>query len=178
METYVALLRGVNLGARNRIAMSALRGIVAGLGYADVRTHLQSGNVLLRSAAPAREVAAAIEQAVEQATGLAIPVLVRSSGQLRAIVAGDPFADVATDRSRHLVAFVASKPDGAALARLERLRGDDERLHVGGLELHVWCPAGLHRSRLGTACNDRDLHVTTTVRNWRTVEKLAELAAG
>jgi uncharacterized protein (DUF1697 family) len=159
--------------------MKDLRALVEELGYQDVRTHLQSGNVLVTTRKRSESaIADELCAGIARATGLSIPVLVRTRVQLEAIVADDPFAGARTDASRHMVAFLAEPPGPHALARLEDLRRDDELLHANGREVHAWFPAGLHASRLGSALHDdKALSGPTTVRNWRTVTALAELAA-
>ncbi len=111
MPTYVVLLRGINLGSKRRVAMADLRALLEGLGYDDVRTHLQSGNAVLR--APARS-AAAVEKAVSGAIGgelgIEVDVVARTAAQMAEVVDSDPFAGVATDPARFLVTFLKKEP--------------------------------------------------------------------
>lgn len=175
---YVVLLRGINLGARNRVAMADLRGLLEGLGYAGVRTHLQSGNALLDApnASPAA-VRSAVQAALAARYPFAVPVVIRTPAQLTVVVERDPFRDVATDDARYGVLFADRAVPADALADL---RGDalaPERVAVHGSEVYLWMPDGQHRSRLVPAVERRLEGLTVTLRNWRTVRALAELAA-
>ncbi|HVD29584.1 MAG TPA: DUF1697 domain-containing protein, partial [Mycobacteriales bacterium] len=110
---YVALLRGINVGRAHQVDMPRLRDLLAGRGHANVRTHLRSGNVVLDSPLPEAELAADLAGAIEAEFGFAVPVVVRTGGEIDAVVAGNPLAGVATDPARYLVTFMARPPDEA-----------------------------------------------------------------
>ena len=176
MPTYVALLRGINLGARNRVAMDDLRAVLAGLGYGDVRTHLQSGNAVFT--APDRgpgPVAAKLHAALDDRYDFDVPVIVRTAAQVRRVATADPHGDVADDPARYLVQFADGPIPKRAFDDLDRSGYEPERLAVRGSEAYLWLPGGLHRSRLAPAVERRLTGLTVTVRNWRTVLALAEL---
>jgi uncharacterized protein (DUF1697 family) len=118
---YVVLLRGINLGARNRVAMPALREALEEAGFDGVRTYVQSGNVILSSRAGAKKVAATCARVLSERFGLELEVVVRTRDQLAAIVARDPLRDVATDPKRYQVTFLAGKVDAATLRSLTEL---------------------------------------------------------
>ena len=178
MPTYVALLRGINLGATRRVAMSDLRSLLEGLGYADVRTHLQSGNAVFR--APARS-AAAVETAVSRAIaaelGLDVAVVARTAAQLAAVVAADPFGAVAKDPARYLVTFLGAPPPADWLASLDPDSHAPDRLVADGRQLYLWLPGGVHSSRLAKAVAGKRLGSQATSRNWNVVTALTDLAA-
>jgi uncharacterized protein (DUF1697 family) len=173
---YAVLLRGINLGAVNRIAMPELRELLAAAGFEDVRTYLQSGNVVLTSKAKAAQVARATERAIGERLGLEIPVVVRTRNELAKVVQRDPLGDVATDPKRYQVSFLSAKLDTAAVRRLEARAVPSERLVAIGRELYAWHPAGVARSKLWAALAGRGLGVTATARNWTTVTSLLALA--
>ena len=177
MARLVALLRGINLGRSRRVAMADLRKLLEGLGYADVRTHLQSGNAVLTTDDPPEAVAAAIEARIAERMGLEVGVVVRTGDDLAAIVAADPLGQVAGDPARRMVIFLPAPPDRAVLRALERQDFGDERLAVAGREIHAWCPDGIGRSPLMAALGDARVSPGGTARNWRTVTRLAEMAA-
>src|SRR3712207_6467603 len=118
MARLVALPRGINLGRSRRIAMADLRALLEDEGYEDVRTHLQSGNVVLRSDDPPERVAAAMERSLRNRFGMDVDVIVRTGNELAAVVAADPLGDLADDGARHVVAFLSSEPDPDALRAL------------------------------------------------------------
>jgi uncharacterized protein (DUF1697 family) len=172
----VAFLRGINVARNNRISMARLKDLVLGLGYADVRTHLQSGNVLYRTTASPARAAAAIERAVESELDLSVPVVARTRDQVAAAVDADPLGPVVTDPSRYLVVFLDRAATDAAVTRLAASVGPDERVEVVGREVYAWLPHGIHASKVGAALG-RDVlgGVTWTGRNWRTVTAVLAL---
>jgi uncharacterized protein (DUF1697 family) len=170
------LLRGINLGSRNRIAMPALREAFAGAGFEDVQTYLQSGNVVLSSGAAAKTVARKCKAVIADRFGLEIAVVVRTRAELAAIVRRNPLGDVAKDPKRYQVSFLDRKPAAEVVRKLEALAAGGERLVASGRELYAWHPKGVARSKLWAALAGRGLGVTATARNWTTVTKLLELA--
>ena len=174
MPTYVALLRGINLGARNKVAMADLRELVVATGGEDVRTYVQSGNVVFRS--PSRSAAKLereLEKRIQADLGLEVTVLVRTNAQLGALVAGNPF----DDPSEVHVTFLAEKPAAARVRELDPERSPGDEFRVDGGEVFLRCPNGYGPSKLSNAYFEKQLGVAATTRNWRTVTKLAELAS-
>lgn len=178
MPNYVALLRGINVGKHNRIAMADLRELVERVGYTDVRTHLNSGNVVFSGpSGENRRIAAEIEDAIRKELGMDVPVVVRSANEIREIVKNNPFQDHAADHKTLHVSFLSATPDPEAVKALATIeRGDDDYRVIGdNVYLHypnkltgaVFMPDGL----------DKALNVTATSRNWRTVTKLAAMAS-
>jgi uncharacterized protein (DUF1697 family) len=172
---YVALLRGINVGRARQVAMPRLAELLTARGYAGVRTHLRSGNVILDSPLAEQELAADLETAIEAEFGFAVPVVVRSGQELAAVVAGDPLAPVPTDPARYSVTFLPEPPSRALVDALPPAEGGDYL--VLGRELYLWLPDGMAESPMGSWKWDRLLGVTGTNRNWNTVTTLADLAA-
>jgi len=178
VPTYVALLRGINLGAKRRVAMADLRSLLEGLGYDDVRTHLQSGNAVFRTGTrSAAAVRRAVEDGIADELGMSADVVVRTAAQLAKVVAADPFAGTATDPARYLVTFLDKAPAKAWLAEVSDIDHEPEQFVVRGTEIYLWLPKGVHASRLARLVGDKKLGGTATTRNWNVVTKLAELAA-
>jgi uncharacterized protein (DUF1697 family) len=175
MPTYAALLRGINIGPRNRISMGELRAALAEAGYDDVKTYLQSGNVVL---ADAKDPARKLERLIAERFGLQIPVVVRTRVQLAAVVRANPLGKVATDPKRYQVSFLDGTLKPAVVAKLEDVAVPEERFVVRGREVYAWHPAGVARSKLWAMLAGRSLGVTATARNWATVLALLELAGG
>ena len=173
---YVALLRGINLGRARQVGMPRLKELLAARGYANVRTHLRSGNVLLDSALPEAALAADLAEAIEGEFGFAVPVVVRTGTELADVVAGDPFAGVATDPARYLVTFMAEAPEPDRVAALPAVEGPGN-YRVKGRELYLWLPDGIQGTPLASWKWDTLLGPPGTARNWNTVTKLAALAA-
>jgi uncharacterized protein (DUF1697 family) len=172
---YVALLRGINLGKARQVGMPRLAEMLGARGYENVRTHLRSGNVVLDSALPEADLAGDLSAAIGEEFGFDVPVVVRTGQELAAVVAGDPFATIATDPARYLVTFMAEPPEPAAVDALPPADGDGDYL-VRGRELYLWLPDGIQNTPLASWMWDRLLGRPGTARNWNTVVRLAELA--
>jgi uncharacterized protein (DUF1697 family) len=172
--SHVALLRGINVGTAKRVAMADLRGMMTGLGYADVRTLLNSGNVVFtappRSGDPSRR----IEKEIEKQLRVSSRVTVLTAAELEVAVRGNTLLKVATHPSRLLVGALASRDDRLRLEPLTRKRWGLERLALGERVCYLWCPEGVIKSPLMKEV-DRVLGDAVTSRNWSTIQKLRGL---
>ncbi|GAA3023835.1 DUF1697 domain-containing protein [Actinokineospora globicatena] len=171
MTAYAALLRGVNVGGRAKLPMADLRAVLTGLGYADVRTLLQSGNAVLSTDASAEVVERAVEEALLAEIGLKTRCLVRTGDELRAVLAASPFPE-ADDGSKMVAAFVSSVPDAP---EFDPVTIDPERVRVGDRVIYQWCPDGISNSPLVVPVVEKKWGVAVTARNFNTVTKLAAL---
>ena len=173
---YVALLRGINVGKAHQLGMPRLKELLTERGHGNVRTHLRSGNVVLDSPMGEDELVADLEKAIEKEFGFAVPVVVRTGTEIAAVIAGDPFATVATDPARYLVTFLPEPPAKERVDALPPVEGGGEYL-VAGRELYLWLPDGIANTPLAAWKWDKLLGVAGTGRNWNTVTKLGELTA-
>jgi uncharacterized protein (DUF1697 family) len=171
---YVCLLRGINLGARNRVPMSRLRQICEAEGCEEVQTYIASGNVVLTSSLSPAIIGRRLERAIETEFRINIKVAVFTEAQLTAVVKNNPFPD-AEPGTVH-VAFAAQPITKAQIERLRRLHLPPEELGVRGRHIYFHLPNGYGRARLPTEI-DRVVGKATTVRNWRTVLALNEMAS-
>src|ERR671937_1667719 len=178
MPKHIVLLRGINLGSRNRIAMPALREALEEAGFGEVKTHLQSGNIVLESRAKRESVARTCEQVIEERFGLKIPVVVRTRAELAQVVKRNPLAEVATEPKRYQVSFLSARLPAEVVRELEGVAAPDERVVAIGREVYAWHPRTVARSKLWAKMAGKSLGVTATARNWSTVEALLELASG
>ncbi len=177
MPRYIALLRGINVGKNNRISMADLRALVEKLGYADVRTHLNSGNVVFTAPEqPNETLAVEIEAAITSTLDLDVPVIVRSSREMREVIANNPFPEHAADHTTLHVTFLAATPDPELVAALaDAPRGDDD-YQVISTEVYLHYPNRISGAVFMPNGLDKALQVTSTSRNWRTVTALAAMA--
>jgi uncharacterized protein (DUF1697 family) len=175
VTSYVALLRAVNVGGKNRVPMAELRSALGERGLVGVSTVLQSGNVLFRSPGPEEATAATVAGAIEATFGLRIGVIVRSAAELAAVADANPFLTGGreVDATTLHVAFLADHPSAGAIATLDRSPPD--AFVVAGREVYLRYPNGSGRSRLTLDHLERRLGVQGTARNWRTVQRLADL---
>jgi uncharacterized protein (DUF1697 family) len=178
MPRQIALLRGINVGKHRRVGMGPLRELLTELGYGDVQTHLQSGNILLDSKRTGARLERELAQQIEEGLGVDPLVVVRTRDELAAVVAHDPLGDVADNPKLYQVTFLSKQPDAEHMDAIEALDVAPERVVVHGREIYAWHPSGVQRSKLAAALTDKKLGVTATARNWNTVKKLLELADG
>lgn len=176
MPTWVSLLRAVNLGKRNKLSMPALRESLGAAGFADVRTYVQSGNIVASSPhrSPAK-VAAAVHQVIADDFAMDVPVVVRSAKDMAVAIAANPFDDAAGRPVHVHVIFLAAKPTPAAVAAFEQVELGPDKARVIGSEVYAWYADASRASRVDAAV--RRLGVAGTARNWRTVTTLTQLAA-
>lgn len=178
MTTHIALLRGINVGGRKPVAMEELRAIFAGLGVEDVRTLLQSGNVVFRGPAQsAAELERLLETEAEKQLGLRTTFMVRTADEWHDLISRNPFPDAAKRDPGHLVALLLKEPAPAkAVEALVAASKGPERIHGAGSHLYVVYPDGIGRSKLTNQLIEGKLGTRATGRNWNTVLKLAGLA--
>lgn len=177
MSALVALLRGINVGGHNRVPMVELRALCSGLGWDDVRTYIQSGNVLFRSAAPAESCGRQLEAAIAGHFGLDIAVIVRPAFELAAVRDRNPFPEAAASEPNLLMLGLARASLADAVVDSLRERASaGERIERTGDALWIHFVSGAAVSKLTPAVLDRAAGSPVTMRNWRTVTKLVELA--
>jgi uncharacterized protein (DUF1697 family) len=176
MTRYAALLRAVNVGGNNKVPMARLRELAEQLGYTEVATYVQSGNLIVTAET---EDAAAVENAVAGAIradlGLDVEVVVRTRDELEGAVAGNPFAGLADDPARMLLSFLGAQPAADRVDGLDRGEFAPERFEIGERCLYLWYPDGVGRSKMAAAPWARRLGVQGTARNLRTIARLIDM---
>ena len=155
--------------------MGDLRALLESHGHERVRTHLQSGNVVLASPLAARKLEAELERQLAAGLGMEVRVLVRTRAELAAVVRRDPLGKVATNGSRYLVSFLSKRLPAKVARELEVAEVGSARLVIDGRELYAWYPDGVQRAQLAKLLADERLGVVSTARNWNTVTKLLQL---
>ena len=169
--SYVVLLRGINVGGRNRLPMATLRSLVEDLGMSDPATYLQSGNLVVTSERSSDEVGEQIRSALVDRVGLEVAVIVRSVAQWRAVIAANPYP-TETDGTKVHVLVMAE-----ALEDRDVEPSGSESMTVSGSEIYLHLPDGLGRSKLAQRLGRAPVTGDGTMRNWNTVLALAELAS-
>lgn len=166
-------MRGINVGGKNILPMAELAALFEKAGCTAVRTFIQSGNVVFSAAPKVCEgLSAAIAAQIVKKYGYRTPVIVRTAKQLREAVAGNPFPG--EEERLHLM-FLQDKPDSKLVAALDANRSSPDRFLVRGMEVYLHLPNGAGQSKLTNAWFDSQLSTVSTLRNWRTVNKLLEL---
>ncbi len=175
---YVALLRGINVGGKNKLPMKDLAGVFEEAGCGGVTTYIQSGNIVFDAPSSLVErLPADLARRIERGFGLRVPVVLRAAHELLRVTRDNPFLGRGADEDALHVMFLADVPSASAVSSLDANRSPPDELAVVGREIYLRCPHGLGRSKLTNAYFDAKLGTTSTCRNWRTVLKLLELAS-
>ena len=178
MPVVIAMLRGVNVGPHNRMKMDVLRDLCGSLELRDVRTYVQSGNIVFRTnlrnpAALAKK----IQTAIEKEFGFNPDVILRTTAEMRGVITRNPFAGMKNmEPSKLLVDFLAGDPAPEARKIVMAIKTDPEMLHVGGRELYIYFPNGVGQSKLTWSSLEKILKTQGTARNWNSVTKLLAMA--
>jgi uncharacterized protein (DUF1697 family) len=172
---YVALIRGINVGGKHRVAMRDLKTIFEQAGCANVETHIQSGNVIFEASHTIAEtLPGTVQLAIVGHAGFAAPVVVRSATQMRAILEDNPYAG-ASDGDRAHIMLLSKEPNAAAVASLDKRRGHPDEFEVSGSQIYLRLINGVAGTKLSNAWFDRRLETISTGRNWRTMTTLEQL---
>ena len=176
-EKYVALLRGINVGGKNRVPMKQLTEIFLDCGCADVVTYIQSGNVIFRGPKAGQErLPARVQAEIASRLGHRVPVILRSAAEMREAVRSNPFLE--REDGRLHVYFLEHKPSEAAIRSLDPERSPGDSFRVAGREIYLLLPNGMGRTKLTNAYFDSKLGTTSTARNWATTVRLLEMVSG
>lgn len=176
MNTYISMLRGINVSGQKQVRMAELKRMYESLGFADVETYVQSGNVVFESKEQdAKKLANSIETGIEKMFGFSVPVLVRSADDFRRILESHPFRD--EDPVRILVTFLYERPDPSKLEDISRYEDKVDKFAIGEQEIFLFCPGGYGRTKLSNTFFEKKLGVIATTRNWKTVNALYEMAS-
>lgn len=178
--SYIALVRGINVTGRNMVRMKDLVKAFVSLGYTNVQSYVQSGNLVFdHGAADTGELARTIEGKIEKSLGISVKVIVRTARELEKIVRGNPFIkDPALQPDKLHVTFLAGKPGRAVVSAIGIKKEKNELFTVSGREVYLYCPNGYGRTNLNNAAFEKALGVSATTRNWRTTTRLLELSGG
>jgi uncharacterized protein (DUF1697 family) len=174
VTAYAALLRGINVGGKNKVPMPQLKVLFEELGHADVVTYIQSGNVVFRAT---KADGAAIEQQIRKVFGFDVTVVLRTGAELAAAAGRNPFLTRGAATKPLYVVFLDRKPAAKAVGQLDPDRSPGDRFSVKGREVYLDLPTGAGRTKLTLDYLERRLGVQGTARNWNTVLKLVELTS-
>lgn len=178
MPRYVALLRGINVGGKNKLPMSAVADMFGAADCKDVQTYIQSGNVVFTASPTAlKRVPQCFTSAVERKFGFKVPMVIRSCAALSKVAANNPFARPKYDPKSLYVMFLLNKPTRQQVDALDTKRSPGDLIHVAGSEIYLQLGAGAAKTKFTNAYFDSKLGTVSTSRNWRTVLTLCEMSA-
>ena len=180
MSVMVSMLRGVNVGGHNKIKMTELKAMYESLGFKNVQTYIQSGNVVFETRESGNEkLGKKIATAIEKKFGFCPEVIVRTTGEMVQVVEKNPFAKEKFDPAKLAVFFLASDPGKAARDAVAKIEADPEVLKPVGREIYIYFPDGQGKSKLKFGVVEKAINkIAWTARNWNTVQKLVEMAEG
>jgi len=176
---YVAFLRGINVGGKNILPMKDLESIFEAAGAREVRTYIQSGNVVFEATdSLVKTIGVDVAKRIEKRFGLRVPVVVRSAKEMAKIAKSHPHLKQATNEKAVMVCFLLDRPGAIAIARLDPQRSPGDVFEVIGAEIYLHVPSGGAKTKLTNAYFDAKLQTVSTVRNWATVCKIVEIMGG
>jgi uncharacterized protein (DUF1697 family) len=180
MPIYVAMLRGINVGGQKIVKMEKLRTSFEALGFRRVRTYVQSGNVVFEAKkASSNKLSNSIKEKISDDFGFSVPLVLRTSNEIRKIANDNPFLkEKGIDSSKLHVTLLSAFPEKSALGKLDELNADPDQFLINGREVYLYCPNGYGRTRLSNATFEKLLSVHATTRNWKTVKTLVEILFG
>jgi uncharacterized protein (DUF1697 family) len=176
MHTYISLLRGINVSGQKKIRMADLKSLYESLGFGNVQTYVQSGNVIFNS--PEQDIAKlrnSIEMQIETTFGFSVPVLIRTADDFQHIIENHPFAQ--EEEIRVLITFLSGQPEASKLGELSHYKDKVDLFSLGEQEIFLFCPGGYGKTKLSNAFFERKLGVSATTRNWKTVNALYQMAS-
>lgn len=177
---YVSILRGINVGGKRKVLMLDLKKIYSDLGFANVRTYIQSGNVIFESTAIGNEkaISKSIEEAIVKHYGFEVPVITITSTTLNSIFENNPYIkEAAFDIDRLHLTFLATTPEQEAIESAQSFNFEPDSFQLIASSAYLFCAGKYHESKLGNTWFENKLKVTATTRNWKTVKKLQEIAS-
>jgi uncharacterized protein (DUF1697 family) len=176
MKRYIVLLRAVMPSGRNKVPMAQLREALSAGGFENVRTYIQSGNVLVDTTLPAREVEERVRELIRKHIGPDLAIVARTRDQIRKVLEGNPFGK-GHDQSRVFFVLMATRPPAAKVKQLLAEDLGDEKLAVVGTCAYMYVPGTYGRNRLSNNFVEKKLGVAATMRNLNTLTRLVEMSA-
>ncbi len=175
MNSYISMLRGINVSGQKKIKMEELKKLYKSLGFFDVQTYIQSGNVIFKS--PEKDVsklASRIRQGIKQISGFDVSVIIRTKDELEELIKNNPFTQ--KDASKLHVTFLSAVPTSVPVDEISKVKDKAEEFFIGDRAVYLFCPNGYGRSKLSNTLFEKKLKLSATTRNWETVKALFNMA--
>ncbi len=178
MITYISLLRGINVGGHVKIKMPVLKELYAALGFTNIKSYIQSGNIVFDSAHVAdAKLAIMIENSIAETFSFSVSVLLKRKNEFKKIMDNNPYlGQQAIDITKLHITFLSELPDKALLDKLSQKESGSDQFHIADDVIYLHCPNGYGRTKLTNAYFERTLKIKATTRNWRTASTLYEIA--
>lgn len=176
MIKKIAILRGVNVGGKRKMLMADLRKVCEELGWQNVKTYIQSGNLIFDAEGEYSDLESSLEKAIINAFGFDVPVIIRDAGELQALVLNSPFYTAEAEISTLHLTFLKEKPSPESTTELQKYDFEPDKFILDNKDVFVFCAGKYHRSKLSNNFFEKKLKTGATTRNWKTVLKLLELS--
>ncbi|WP_041649705.1 DUF1697 domain-containing protein [Marivirga tractuosa] len=178
METKIAILRGINVGGKRKILMADLKTLMQNLGYENIQTYIQSGNLIFEAGERQQndQLAENIESAILKQFDFQVPVIVLSKNEIESAIANNPFYTADADINKLHLTFLNKIPEQDKQEQLETVNYKPDQFKIMGKNVFIYCEGSYHKSKLTNAFFEKKLKVKATTRNWKTVLKLWELS--
>jgi uncharacterized protein (DUF1697 family) len=179
MQTFISILRGINVSGQKKILMADLKVLYENLKFKDVRTYIQSGNVIFKSNEPLSDIEfeKKIEDQIFKKYDFHVPVIIRSEDEIRKIIAANPFLKEKNIEQKKLhVTFLSNIPDKENVESIEKMDFSPDKFMISGKEVYLYVPNGYGETKISNTFFEKKLKVKATTRNWNTVNKLSELS--
>ena len=179
MPIYISMLRGINVAGHNQIKMTALRELFEALGFEQVQTYIQSGNVVFKAGERSTlQLSKKIEERIAKDFGFRVSVVTRTSAEMGSVLGSNPFLKTkGIDPTKLHVTFLSEAPEPAALRKLGEVAAGADQFRSCGREIYLYCPNGYGRTKLSNNTLEKILGSPATTRNWNTVNKLFEMSS-
>lgn len=178
METYITILRGINVGGQKLLKMEALRKIFTDLKFENVRTYIQSGNVIYTShTTNINFLNEQISKAIENTFGFHVPIITLTRNELKKAIRLNPFLkDETFEHSYFHITFLANTPTTESIETIKKLNFNEDKIEINGKIIYLYCPDGYGNSKLTNAFLEKKLNTIATTRNWKTTNELLKIA--
>ncbi|MFT3903723.1 MAG: DUF1697 domain-containing protein [Niabella sp.] len=178
MTTYISILRGINVSGHNMIKMDALKRLCAGLGFRNIVTYIQSGNIIFQSKeSDTLKLSATIRSAIDKTFSFDVPVITFTTDEIKNVISLNPFiSDGTKDISFYHVTFLSDNPLKENIEKLTSIDTKNDRYEIGDKVVYLYCPDGYGRSKLTNSFWESKLKLTATTRNWKTLNALLDIA--
>jgi uncharacterized protein (DUF1697 family) len=175
MNSYISMLRGINVSGQKKIKMEELKKLYESLGFSDVQTYIQSGNVIFKSSEKdASKLAGRIKQKMKQIFGFDVSIIIRTKDELEELIKNNPFTK--KDASKLHVTFLSTLPISVPVDEINKVKSEAEEFFIADQAIYLFCPNGYGRSKLSNTFFEKKLLVSATTRNWGTVKSLFNMA--
>ncbi len=178
MNKKIAILRGINVGGKRKILMADLKVSCQKLGWENVESYIQSGNLIFNSNEENRALETSLEKSITENYGFDVPVIVRDATELKKAVEKNPFYKADLDISQLHLTFLKSQPSVEGLEKIRTYDFEPDKMSISGENIYIFCQGKYHKSKLTNNFFERHLKTRATTRNWKTTLKLLELSQG